>query len=123
MFTLYIFKNNISFCLCNLHCGRFRQKLIINLNPFTLNSVLPEGRGGFGKAKVVATTLNAFMTSTDPTITTSHVPSHRMDKEGERVEIDQYEKLVLTMYRSDTLHNYIHVATQRKWHFKLCLLL
>ncbi|XP_019947758.2 F-box DNA helicase 1 isoform X1 [Paralichthys olivaceus] len=53
---------------------RNHQKLTFNLKPFTISSVLPKGRGGFTKAKVVTTTLNTFMASADPTITTSHVP-------------------------------------------------
>ncbi|XP_070848572.1 F-box DNA helicase 1 isoform X2 [Chaetodon trifascialis] len=68
------------------------KKLIFSLTPFTINSVLPEGRGGFIKAKVVTSTLNAFMASTDRTITTRHVPSTRVSKNGHREEIDEYEK-------------------------------
>ncbi|XP_029317473.1 F-box DNA helicase 1 isoform X2 [Cottoperca gobio] len=70
----------------------FRQKLIFNLKPFAINSVLPKGRGGFAKAKVVTTTLNAFMASADETITLRHVPSSRMAKSGRREIIDEDEK-------------------------------
>lgn len=79
-------------------CGsyQFRQKLTFNLNPFALNSVLPKGRGGFSKAKVVAITLNAFMASTDQIITTRHVPSYHLNKKGDRVVIDEHEIPVLT---------------------------
>uniref|UniRef100_A0A673AY96 F-box DNA helicase 1 n=1 Tax=Sphaeramia orbicularis TaxID=375764 RepID=A0A673AY96_9TELE len=54
------------------HIGK---KLTSNLNAFVINSVLPKGRGGFLKSKIVLTTLNTFMASVDPAITTSHVPS------------------------------------------------
>uniref|UniRef100_A0A3P9IRP0 F-box DNA helicase 1 n=1 Tax=Oryzias latipes TaxID=8090 RepID=A0A3P9IRP0_ORYLA len=51
------------------------KKLTFNVAPFALNGVLPPGRGGFAKAKVVATTLQNFMASTDAVISTEHVPS------------------------------------------------
>ncbi|XP_044198576.1 F-box DNA helicase 1 isoform X1 [Thunnus albacares] len=57
----------------------FIKKLTSNLKPFAINSVLPKGRGGFSKSKVVTTTLNTFMASADETITTSHVPSNGVD--------------------------------------------
>ncbi|CAK6959891.1 F-box DNA helicase 1 isoform X2 [Scomber scombrus] len=73
----------------NVHCktvhslafkdiGRSYQsigKLTSNLKPFAINLVLPKGRGGFRRAKVVATTLNTFMASADDTISISHVPT------------------------------------------------
>lgn len=84
-----------------LFCARFRysarRKLTFNLKPFALNSVLPEGRGGFSKSKVVAMTLNAFMASADESISIRHVPSIRTNKEGVRKLIDENEKLVLTI--------------------------
>uniref|UniRef100_A0A3Q1HGE1 F-box DNA helicase 1 n=1 Tax=Anabas testudineus TaxID=64144 RepID=A0A3Q1HGE1_ANATE len=73
---------------------RYRKKLTFNLKPFTINSVLPEGRGGFTKAKVVTTTLNTFMASADPTITTRHVPSTHVSNSGNRQHIDECEKLL-----------------------------
>lgn len=59
-------------------------------------SVLPEGRGGLSKSKVVAMTLNAFMASVDETINLRHVPNHRMDKAGVRKLVDANEKPVLS---------------------------
>ena len=87
------------FLLCDVTCGRyhFREKLTSSLKPFALNSVLPEGRGGFSKAKVVATTLNAFMASMDRTITVRHVPNYRLNKRGDREEIREKEKSVLKL--------------------------
>lgn len=61
-----------------------RKKLTFNVKPFSLNMVLPEGRGGFIKAKVVASTLNTFMASMDHTITADHVPSFRETRKGQR---------------------------------------
>lgn len=62
---------------CRLLCHRYalNKKLTFNVAPFSLNCVLPPGRGGFAKAKVVATTLQNFMASTDAVISTEHVPS------------------------------------------------
>ncbi|XP_054480308.1 F-box DNA helicase 1 [Anoplopoma fimbria] len=68
------------------------SKLTFNLKPFAINSVLPEGRGGFANAKVVATTLNAFMASPDEAITVEHVPSSRKAKNDQRVIIMDAEK-------------------------------
>ncbi|KAF1372544.1 hypothetical protein PFLUV_G00266600 [Perca fluviatilis] len=69
-----------------------RQNLTFNLKPFAISSVLPQGRGGFSKAKVVTTTLDAFMASTDETINTSHVPCSRRGKHGLREYIGEVEK-------------------------------
>ncbi|XP_035531570.1 F-box DNA helicase 1 [Morone saxatilis] len=71
---------------------QIHKKLTFNLSPFTLNSVLPEGRGGFVKAKLVATTLEAFMASADETITTSHVPSIHITKKDRQKHICESEK-------------------------------
>ncbi|KAK5849103.1 hypothetical protein PBY51_008771 [Eleginops maclovinus] len=71
---------------------RYCQKLTFNLKPFSISSVLPPGRGGFAKAKVVTTTLNAFMASTDECINISHVPMSRMGKDGRRKIITDYER-------------------------------
>ncbi|KAK1906436.1 F-box DNA helicase 1 [Dissostichus eleginoides] len=70
----------------------YRQKLTFNMKPFTISSVLPPGRGGFAKAKVVTTTLNAFKASTDECINISHVPMSRMGKNGRRKIITDYER-------------------------------
>nr|XP_020457108.1 F-box DNA helicase 1 isoform X2 [Monopterus albus] len=69
----------------------FHKKLTHNLKPFTINSVLPEGRSGFTKAKVVTSTLNNFMSSIDRVITTTHVPSTYLTN-NIRVYIDNLEK-------------------------------
>ncbi|KAM7366923.1 hypothetical protein PAMP_014858 [Pampus punctatissimus] len=54
----------------------FIGKLTSNVKPFSINTVLPQGRGGFANSKVVATTLNTFMASADPTITARHLFVH-----------------------------------------------
>ncbi|XP_068442554.1 F-box DNA helicase 1 [Clinocottus analis] len=61
----------------------FRRKLTSNLKPFAISSVLPQGRGGYQRAKVVASTLNAFMASADPAIAVQHVPHSRKHKNRE----------------------------------------
>lgn len=73
---------------------QFRNKLTFNVKPFALSSALPEGRGGFLKAKVVSTTLNTFMASTDETITINHVPIFRTAKNGRREEISNTDRQV-----------------------------
>lgn len=75
-------------------CYRYRRKLSFNLKAFTINSVLPEGRGGFIKSKVLITTLNAFMASADPSISTSHVPSTHVANSGMKHHISEAEKRV-----------------------------
>lgn len=72
---------------------QFRQKLTFNLKPFAINSVLPQGRGGFVRAKVVATTLNAFMASPDAAITVEHVPNFRKVKDRKEIILED-EKVV-----------------------------
>uniref|UniRef100_A0A3B4GBP1 F-box DNA helicase 1 n=1 Tax=Pundamilia nyererei TaxID=303518 RepID=A0A3B4GBP1_9CICH len=74
---------------------KFRDKLTFNMKAFAISSVLPKGRGGFTKAKVVMTTLNAFMASTDETITIRHVPNSRVTKNNFRKDIDHDEKLLV----------------------------
>lgn len=63
--------------------GSYTKKLTFCLKPFSVSKVLPEGRGGFAKAKIVTTTLNTFMASADPEICDRHVPRYRVvRKEG-----------------------------------------
>ncbi|XP_034433556.1 F-box DNA helicase 1 [Hippoglossus hippoglossus] len=81
-----------------------RKKLTFNLKPFTISSVLPKGRGGFTKAKVLTTTLNTFMASADPTISTSHVPSTHVTSLGKRTIIKDDEKL-LVVHDARTIWN------------------
>lgn len=77
-------------------CCRYqtRGKLTSNLKPFTLNSVLPEGRGGFSKAKVVAMTLDAFMASVNESISLRHVPTYQTNNAGVQKLLDESEKAV-----------------------------
>lgn len=60
--------------------GRYhmQKKLTFNLKPFSVSKVLPEGRGGFVKAKIVTMTLNNFMASADQEISQQHVPLYRI---------------------------------------------
>lgn len=63
-----------------------RKKLTFGLKPFSISKVLPEGRGGFAKAKIVTTTLNAFMASADPEICDHHVPRYRIVRKAVKPE-------------------------------------
>ncbi|XP_059182221.1 F-box DNA helicase 1 isoform X2 [Centropristis striata] len=67
------------------------QKLTLNMKPFSISFVLPKGRGAFSKAKVVTTTLNAFMASTDETIRARHVPCYIKNRDGQRQDIPEGE--------------------------------
>ncbi|XP_071357961.1 F-box DNA helicase 1 isoform X2 [Trachinotus anak] len=82
----------------------FRKKLTSNLKAFTISSILPKGRGGFTKAKVVTTTLNAFMASADEIITTRHVPSTHVTNTNTRKDIDEGEKR-LFVHDAQTIWN------------------
>ncbi|XP_037316557.2 F-box DNA helicase 1 [Pungitius pungitius] len=68
------------------------RKLTFDLKPFAINSVLPECRGGFARAKVVSTTLKTFMASPDETLTVAHVPVFRITRNREREIITEPER-------------------------------
>ncbi|XP_047431382.1 F-box DNA helicase 1 isoform X2 [Mugil cephalus] len=70
-----------------------QEKLAPGLKPFAINSLLPKGHGGFTRAKVVSTTLSAFLASTDEAIATRHVPSTYITSSNFRIDIDRDEKL------------------------------
>ncbi|XP_041834043.1 F-box DNA helicase 1 [Melanotaenia boesemani] len=70
----------------------FNGKLAFNVKPFSINCVLPSGHGGFSKAKVITTTLNAFMASADPELTIRHVPNEYLVRKGIKHVIDEHEK-------------------------------
>ncbi|XP_028305652.1 F-box DNA helicase 1 [Gouania willdenowi] len=74
--------------------SRYRScnKLTFNLKPFSINSVLPKGRGGFIKSKVVSLTLDTFMASADPSISCRHVPVNTIDNQGRRSLIGEKEQ-------------------------------
>ncbi|KAL0962840.1 hypothetical protein UPYG_G00346190 [Umbra pygmaea] len=58
------------------------KKLSGNMKPFSVAWVLPEGHGGFVKAKVVTLTLNAYMSSVDTHVTPHHVPDMYINTRG-----------------------------------------
>lgn len=70
------------------------RKLTFNLKPFSINMVLPKGRGGFINAKVVEKTLTTFMASTDEDITVCHVPSTYVTNTQKRICIAKGEKVL-----------------------------
>lgn len=71
------------------------KKLNMNscLKPFSVAWVLPEGRGGFVRAKLVTQTLQTFFASADRTITTDHVPMQCKNTRGEMELVEHAEKL------------------------------
>nr|XP_061809534.1 F-box DNA helicase 1-like [Nerophis lumbriciformis] len=71
---------------------RYQKKLAFNLNTFSLNAVLPKGRGGFLKAKIVLQTLQNFLSSVDPAIGLKHVPSVQVRLRGSVNYINESEK-------------------------------
>lgn len=59
-----------------------------------VNSVLTEGKGGFIRAKLVCKTLENFFASADEELTIDHVPIWCKNSQGQRVMVEQSEKLV-----------------------------
>lgn len=71
-----------------------KKKLnLFKLTPFMVNSVLAEGKGGFIRAKLVCKTLENFFASADDELTIDHVPIWCKDSHGQRVMVEQSEKL------------------------------
>ncbi|XP_032737544.1 F-box DNA helicase 1 isoform X3 [Lontra canadensis] len=79
------------------HVGRkyqLKKKLnLFKLTPFMVNSVLAEGKGGFIRAKLVCKTLENFFASADEELTIDHVPIWCKNSQGQRVTVEQSEKL------------------------------
>lgn len=78
-------------------CYRYQLKKKLNLfklTPFMVNSVLAEGKGGFIRAKLVCKTLENFFASADEELTIDHVPIWCRNSQGQRVMVEQSEKLV-----------------------------
>ncbi|KAM6214374.1 F-box DNA helicase 1 [Rhynchocyon petersi] len=79
------------------HIGRkyqLKKKLnLFKLTPFMVNSVLAEGKGGFIRAKLVCKTLENFFASADEELTIDHVPIWCKNNQGQRVMVEQSEKL------------------------------
>lgn len=79
------------------HIGRkyqLKKKLnLFKLTPFMVNSVLTEGKGGFIRAKLVCKTLENFFASADEELTIDHVPIWCKNSQGQRVMVEQSEKL------------------------------
>lgn len=59
-----------------------------------VSSVLAEGKGGFIRAKLVCKTLENFFASADEELTIDHVPIWCKNSQGQRVMVEQSEKLV-----------------------------
>lgn len=78
-------------------CSRYQLKKKLNLfklTPFMVSSVLAEGKGGFIRAKLVCKTLENFFASADEELTIDHVPIWCKNSQGQRVMVEQSEKLV-----------------------------
>ncbi|XP_054908665.1 F-box DNA helicase 1 [Poeciliopsis prolifica] len=67
-------------------------KLTFNVKPFSINMVLTAGAGGYSRAKVVTTVLNAFMASADQTIGPQHVPYDYAVGKGRRNIVEPDER-------------------------------
>lgn len=50
------------------------KKLTFGMQPYNINMVLPKGRAGFAKSKIVMQTISTFLASTDEELNLSHVP-------------------------------------------------
>ncbi|XP_066561210.1 F-box DNA helicase 1 isoform X2 [Amia ocellicauda] len=72
---------------------RMKKLNTSSLSPFTVAWILPKGRGGFARAKLVTQTLNTFFASADDYITTDHVPLRYKNTHGHNVPVEPTEKL------------------------------
>ncbi|KAM6984740.1 F-box DNA helicase 1 [Aplochiton taeniatus] len=72
----------------------YLKKLAFNIKPFSVACVLPKGRGGFINAKVVSTTLNTYMASSDNHINISHVPHTFKNNRGQQQTMQDCKKEV-----------------------------
>ncbi|KAM4719257.1 F-box DNA helicase 1 isoform 2-T2 [Anableps anableps] len=71
---------------------KVHEKLTFNVKPFSIHLALTPGAGGYSRAKVVATILNAFMASADQSIGTQHVPYDYAVSRGCRRVIEPEEQ-------------------------------
>ncbi|XP_058480287.1 F-box DNA helicase 1 isoform X2 [Solea solea] len=71
---------------------RNHKKLTANVKAYSINYVLPKGRGGLVKAKVISVTLETFMASADQAISIRHVPSTHTTNSGKKFVITTEEK-------------------------------
>ena len=71
-------------------------KKLRNLKVYEITQALPPRKGDnlFIRAKFVMDTVNTFISSADPCITTEHVPEKRMDDNGQMTYIDSDKKNV-----------------------------
>ncbi|CAL1568718.1 unnamed protein product [Knipowitschia caucasica] len=70
------------------------RKLTCSMKPFSINMVLPKGRAGFRKSKIVMRTITTFLASIDEEIDLTHVPSWYLSKNRVQTPIDEAEKLL-----------------------------
>lgn len=68
------------------------KKLTYNMTPFSINMVLPKGRGGFVKSKIVMQTISTFLASTDEEINITHVPDRHVTKSRTVIPIEYAER-------------------------------
>ncbi|KAJ0012491.1 hypothetical protein NQD34_016825, partial [Periophthalmus magnuspinnatus] len=68
------------------------KKLTYNMMPFSINSVLPKGRTGFRKSKIVMQTISTFLASTDEEIDLTHVPCFYESKKHRNTPIPERER-------------------------------
>ena len=86
--------------ISNINClSFFRYQAAMklgNLKIFPITQALPSRKGDslFVRAKIVMDTVNAFIASADPCITTDHVPNKRMDDNGQLIYTDPEKKSV-----------------------------
>nr|XP_033813910.1 F-box DNA helicase 1 isoform X2 [Geotrypetes seraphini] len=70
----------------------YRHKMIPKITPFVVNFVLPKGKAGFIRAKMVAQTLETFFASADEAISTEHVPIWCKNNLGQKVLVSPQDK-------------------------------
>lgn len=107
-YTMPVKANAILYGMCYRY--QLKKKLnLFKLTPFMVNSVLAEGKGGFIRAKLVCKTLENFFASADEELTIDHVPIWCKNSQGQRVMVEQSEKLVSLQCVQNEEHGMIFV--------------
>lgn len=96
-FPFFFFKPHRHSRLCRYHSI---GKLTPNLNTYSVSFALPKGHGGFKNGKIVTTTINNYLASTDDIITTRHV----MDVLEDKPVLHEYDTVYNNTHSQDLLH-------------------
>lgn len=76
--------------------SRYKTKYMGNLKVNKVLEMVPDKKGMnmYHMAKFVVDTVEKFMSSADPFVTTAHTPTHTLSKDGKRIELEHKDKMV-----------------------------